>query len=488
MHESTWTRYLALSYLTISCLFISNCVGSAEEKRLVDFLFTDKKYDSMVRPATTYKEVINVTFTLTLQQIVDLDEKHQLLTTSMYMDWKWTDTYLHWEPEEYGGIKDIRLPAKKVWKPDILIYNSAVDDFDQLLHTNVIVSHDGNVSWLPPGLFKTTCDVDIRYFPFDEQKCEIKFGTWTHHGGLVDLIVETPDATTDTYIPNGAWDLLSMTGLRHSYKYDCCPEEFIDVTYTVHVRRRTLFYAFHLILPCLLVCSLTILVFMLPADSGERITLGITVLLALVVFLQLVAQALPPTDVIPVLGKFFACSIIMVAFSVLLTVISLSFHHTSTENTNRMPNYIRWIFLYALPKVLHMTQEGENSFHNKALKRAKAKEDEEKQFGYTQNEEGMQLVVSDKLGKWQESNPSEDQGMTELKIANEEMKSILKEVRFITERLHNEDEDEQSAAEWKFAAVVLDKFCIWVFSIYFVFSTLFTIGIAPGVLSPMQSD
>jgi len=67
----------------------------------------------------------------------------------------------------------------------ILFLYSASDTFDQMLRTNVIISNNGLIEWLPPGLFKTTCHVDILFFPFDQQKCLIKFGTWTYHGGLV---------------------------------------------------------------------------------------------------------------------------------------------------------------------------------------------------------------------------------------------------------------------------------------------------------------
>ncbi len=65
-----------------------------------------------------------------------------------------------------------------------------------------------------------------------------------------------------------------MKGKRNEVRYECCELPFVDVTYTLHVRRRTLFYGFNFILPCFLVNSLAILVFLLPADSGERITLS----------------------------------------------------------------------------------------------------------------------------------------------------------------------------------------------------------------------
>lgn len=46
----------------------------------------------------------------------------------------------------------------------------------------------------------------MRWFPFDVQKCDLKFGSWTHNGWLLDL--QMLDVDTSTYIPNGEWDLV----------------------------------------------------------------------------------------------------------------------------------------------------------------------------------------------------------------------------------------------------------------------------------------
>ena len=32
------------------------------------------------------------------------------------------------------------------------------------------------------GIFKSTCQIDITWFPFDDQDCEMKFGSWTYNG------------------------------------------------------------------------------------------------------------------------------------------------------------------------------------------------------------------------------------------------------------------------------------------------------------------
>jgi nicotinic acetylcholine receptor len=65
-----------------------------------------------------------------------------------------------------------------------------------------------------------------------------------------------------------------MPATRNALKYDCCPEQYIDVTFTVHIRRRTLFYGFNLIIPCVLISSMALLTFTLPPEAGEKISLG----------------------------------------------------------------------------------------------------------------------------------------------------------------------------------------------------------------------
>ena len=38
----------------------------------------------------------------------------------------WSDYQLRWRPSDYGDIEVIRVPAEKVWKPDIVLFNKSV--------------------------------------------------------------------------------------------------------------------------------------------------------------------------------------------------------------------------------------------------------------------------------------------------------------------------------------------------------------------------
>ncbi|KAK0162375.1 hypothetical protein PV327_008719 [Microctonus hyperodae] len=120
---------------------------------------------------------------------------------------------------------------------------------------------------------------------------------------LLDLILNSEEGgDLSDFITNGEWELKGMPGKKNTIRYQCCPEPYVDVTFTIHIRRRTLYYFFNLIVPCVLISSMALLGFTLPPDSGEKLTLGVTILLSLTVFLNLVAESMPTTsDAVPLI-------------------------------------------------------------------------------------------------------------------------------------------------------------------------------------------
>jgi nicotinic acetylcholine receptor len=139
-------------------------------------------YQKLERPVANESEAVQLKFGLTLQQIMDVDEKDQILTSNVWLNLEWTDNNLRWNESEYGNVKDIRVPPSQIWAPDILMYNSASESFDSTYATNVVVTSQGLCTYIPPGIFKSSCPIDITWFPFDDQNCEMKFGSWTYNG------------------------------------------------------------------------------------------------------------------------------------------------------------------------------------------------------------------------------------------------------------------------------------------------------------------
>ena len=158
----------------------------------------------------------------------------------------------------------------------------------------------------------------------------------------------------DDYYKSTEWDLLSVAAKKYLKYYPCCSEPFPDIKFNITIRRKTLFYTVNLILPCVAICSVTLLVFYIPANSGEKITMGITILNSLNIFLLLVAEINPPTSLAtPLIGKYLLFTMVLVTCSIIVTVFVLNIHFR-TPSTHVMSPWIHELFLNVLPRLLLM--------------------------------------------------------------------------------------------------------------------------------------
>lgn len=90
---------------------------------------------------------------------------------------QWYDEHLKWDLQEFKGIHSLRMPSPKVWLPDTYIYNVASSQdgtYGTINAPYVMLRHDGLVKYPVPMKLKSNCEVDITYFPFDQQVCYIK--------------------------------------------------------------------------------------------------------------------------------------------------------------------------------------------------------------------------------------------------------------------------------------------------------------------------
>jgi len=69
--------------------------------------------------------------------------------------------------------------------------------------------------------------------------------------------------------------ILGIPGERNVILYECCPDNpFIDLTFYVQLKRRTLYYIVNIVAPCLMLAGLTLVTFTIPPDAGEKISFG----------------------------------------------------------------------------------------------------------------------------------------------------------------------------------------------------------------------
>ncbi|KAK2853747.1 hypothetical protein Q5P01_006408 [Channa striata] len=501
-----------LLFLAVTACTLRVSLQGKHQRRLYRDLMTD--YNPLERPVFNDSQSLTVHFGFSLMQIMDVDEKNQVLTTNIWLQLYWNDYYLQWNTSEYPGVTNVRFPDHLIWKPDILLYNSADERFDATFHTNILVNSSGSCSYLPPGIFKSTCYIDVRWFPFDVQRCDLKFGSWTYGGWSLDLKMLEADITG--YIANGEWDLVEVPGRRSERFYDCCEEPYPDVTFTVAMRRRTLYYGLNLLIPCVLISTLALLVFLLPADSGEKISLGITVLLSLTVFMLLVAEIMPATsDSVPLIAEYFATTMVIVGLSVIATVLVLQYHHHDPDG-GKMPKWTRVILLNWCAWFLRMKRPGEervrSACHNKGHRSSLTSMDLNASTSASQSTNGNMLYVGIRGLESIHYSPSaispdsgvhcgrlvgragEDEMLlstgqsSTMGSVEPELAKILDEVRYIAKRFRDHDNDESVCNEWKFAASVIDRLCLMAFSLFTILCTIGILMSAPNFVEAISKD
>lgn len=64
-------------------------------------------------------------------------------------------------------------------------------NYEVTLMTKATVYHTGLVVWQPPAVYKSSCSIDVEYFPYDVQTCVLKMGSWTYDGSKVQNQVFT---------------------------------------------------------------------------------------------------------------------------------------------------------------------------------------------------------------------------------------------------------------------------------------------------------
>ncbi|XP_025207881.1 neuronal acetylcholine receptor subunit alpha-7-like isoform X4 [Melanaphis sacchari] len=535
--------------LLIVYLIIAETLCGPHEKRLLNDLLDP--YNTLERPVANESEPLQLSFGLMLMQIIDVDEKNQLLITNMWLKLEWNDVNLRWNHSDYGGVKDLRIPPHKIWKPDMLMYNSADEGFDGTYATNVVVNSNGSCVFIPPGIFKSTCKIDITWFPFDDQKCDMKFGSWTYDGFQLDLQLQDDNGgDISGFITNGEWDLLGVPGKRNVIYYSCCPEPYIDITFSILIRRRTLYYFFNLIVPCVLIASMAVLGFTLPPDCGEKLSLGVTILLSLTVFLNMVAETMPATsdavpllgvtillslsvfslmiadalpqtsEAIPLLGTYFNCIMFMVASSVVSTIMILNYHHRNAD-THVMSKWVKLMFLVWMPCLLCMSRPNRDdppgngnkssdcknksaasSIHHLPDLEFRAKSSRSLLANVLDLDDDLRSSTRSYPGARSQVAPMPEHVMVEQQQQQHTMLSggggaasatsclgphrelslILKELRMITDKLRKDEEDEEITNDWKFAAMVVDRMCLYIFTFFTVAATIAVLMSAPHVI------
>ena len=318
-----------------------------------------------------------------------------------------------------------------------------------------MVSHDGNVTWLTYAMLKTTCKLDISNFPVDDQVCTLKIGSWTLSDDELKLeLADMNQPNLVQYSAHTEWELITASATTNTGRYPCCPELYTDITVTVHFRRKPWFYTVTIVLPCAILSLLASISFLFPAGSGERVSLVISVLLGLTVFMLIINAETPvSSDSTPMLTRYF--NVICCGTFVILvaTAFILQIHHGSSSEP--VPHYLantRNVFAFLF-----------------CMKRPQKTKDMEKKRAIVET-----LLLDDELKLSCADLSIPACGVPKRRHGTDVM--LINNLQLLASRMEENDLSEKMQKDWQFTAKVFDRLLFFVFVLFYSGLNLYIIA------------
>lgn len=279
-------------------------------------------YSSKVRPIVNQGQSLQLQLSLWIAGINDVSDVDSKMTTTGYLYVRWKDELLNWDSTATGMFW-MQFNQKDIWVPDIVLKNGFTDfkmmggDFYYLY-----VYNDGWVDWYPYKVFETSCELDVTYYPFDRQTCNIIVKSWSYSRWEVNFTLNDPKIGFDEFVPNSIWHLDS---------YDATTDysqESTDIKFILKLKRKSQYFIINLVIPIILVGILNIFVFVIPADAGEKMGFSVTIFLTFAVFLTIVSGELPKTsDSISILSIYLIIELGISISSIMASALQLGIHH-----------------------------------------------------------------------------------------------------------------------------------------------------------------
>lgn len=145
------------------------------------------------------------------------------------------------------------MKSNDIWTPDIVIIDSAEDKLPRDYKENylLIVHHSGQVRWQFQVVSRSSCKIDIRHFPFDEQRCSIKLRSSARDKNSLMLIkrnerVKLKDnIKTEWFILKSSVKESELVQHRNTSHH----QVFSILEYELVLRRNVFYYFIKIILP-----------------------------------------------------------------------------------------------------------------------------------------------------------------------------------------------------------------------------------------------
>ncbi len=300
-----------------------------------------------------------------LLNLTDVNEKEETIDIEGYIVLRWSDPRLAYDPAEEGLEGFVagdyaRAPARiyqgdfavkevfERWRPHVEVMNGhgSRDRYNMA----VGVWPDGHVAYADYFAATVETPMDLRRFPFDRQSLQIYLAVLHYQR---DEIVLVPDefmsgaSAQDEGIAE--WNKLGIEieEVPHTQiSMDGHPEVYSQLVVTIHLERRPGHTLFSIILPLLILVSLTWSVFWMDEESiSSRVNVSFVGILSVVAYYFVVLDRAPEIPYLTLMDAFMIATFLALAGSVVINFVADHLNRTDREKLgNRVDRICRWAF------------------------------------------------------------------------------------------------------------------------------------------------
>lgn len=277
-------------------------------------------YNVNVRPVTDQDSSVNVSVTLHMASIQEFDEVLERLSFTGMLVQEWEDPRMVWDPSQYGGAAKVVVPYTSVWVPELVMSTAATSEVTISQSWNKArIQSTGLVKLACVDLIETKCAMNVKSFPFDTQNCVISLFPLGYSESEIQILPAMNKIGLSMHTLNPLWEVVGS-----EVATEVISTGEMRINFTVDLKRKSAFHVNVVILPVLLLAMLNALVFLLVPESGERIGFCITTLLAIAVYMTIIADMLPQSsDPVPLVCYKLMADMIISGMIVFVTVVNL---------------------------------------------------------------------------------------------------------------------------------------------------------------------
>ncbi|EFO91139.1 hypothetical protein CRE_30609 [Caenorhabditis remanei] len=273
----------------------------------------------------SHSKPTTVSFSMSLYQILSIVSLiymlYKLFTNICFTE----STFIQNEKQQNVDLNAWAIQMMQIWLPDTYLYNSVVMNREETeRYINVVVTTNywngekGAEVKFMFSLYRTSCLLDIRFYPYDQQACKLTMSSWTLSKSDINYEPEYESVNMDNFLPNEEWVVVSFNIKRVEEKFVCCPEPWVLLEAVLVVRRKPLYYIVNLVIPTSVITLVAVTGFFTAASTSserrEKLSLGIDSLLAMSILMMMVSEQMPTSsDFVPLFGIFYL-SIIFIIF------------------------------------------------------------------------------------------------------------------------------------------------------------------------------